>query len=64
MRNSYLILDEHLKFLNNTMGDKRPSSVSVLENAARALQESGFDVSTFKGRGGEWCNPNGKELEW
>ena len=59
----YLILDENLKFLNNQKGDKRPSSVTVLENVAQALHESGFDVSTFKDRGGEWCSP-GTELEW
>mmetsp|Transcript_12151 Transcript_12151/g.21361 ORF Transcript_12151/g.21361 Transcript_12151/m.21361 type:complete len:341 (-) Transcript_12151:118-1140(-) len=64
MRNSYLILDESLKFLNNQHGDKRPSSVTVLENVVQALRESGFDVSTFKDRGGEWCNPKGQELEW
>ena len=59
----YLILDEHLKFLNNQQGTKHPSSVTVLEDVARALRESGFDVSTFKDRGGAWCTPD-KKLEW
>ena len=46
------------------MGDKRPSTVTVLEDVTQALRESGFDALTFKDRGGEWRNPRGQELEW
>jgi len=61
MRNSYLILDEYLRFLDNTSGVKKPSSVNVLEDVRQALSESGFDSVMFKQRGGEWST---KKLEW
>ena len=61
MRNSYLILDEYMCFLNNTNGDKR-QTVSILTNDTKeALDDSGFDANTFKKRTGEWCTAN---LEW
>jgi len=61
MRNSYLILDEYMCFLNNTNGDKC-QTVSILDHDTKvALDESGFDANTFKKRGGEWCTT---EIEW
>ena len=59
----YLILDEELYFLNNTKGEKSRTSVTVLEDVKRALQESGFDDAVFKARGGEWCSDD-KKLKW
>ena len=60
MRNSYLILDEYMCFLNNTEGDKR-QTVNILDNTEEALTDSGFDSTRFKNRTGEWCTSN---LEW
>ncbi|KAL0207375.1 hypothetical protein P9112_012003 [Eukaryota sp. TZLM1-RC] len=52
MQNSYLILDEHMSFLNCEGGSKQPSK-SILEvGVAQALRESGFDQSSFVSRGG------------
>jgi len=62
MRNSYLILDEYLRFLNNTGGAKIPT-ISVLENVDAALANSGFDCESFKIRSGEWFAPESK-IEW
>ena len=61
MSRRYLILDEHLHFLDNSKGEKTPSQVTVLEDVRRALHESGFDSQMFKDRRGEWRT--GK-LEW
>lgn len=60
MRNSYLILDEQMRFLNNVEGQKRPT-VSILDNVQEALNDSGFDHKKFKKRTGEWCT---SELQW
>lgn len=56
MRNSYLILDEYMRFLNNQGGSKRPSNSILDVGVATALQESGFDQTAFERRGGryEW----------
>lgn len=54
MRNSYLLMDENLRFLDCRKGNKIPSSVTVLEDPARALEESGFQVEKFHARRGEW----------
>lgn len=53
MRNSYLILDEYMRFLNNTTGKKVPT-VSILDDIQTAFRNSGFDIKTFKDRTGEW----------
>ena len=60
MRNSYLILDEYLRFLDNTAGEKTPS-VSVLDDIEKAFAQSGFDSKRFQERDGEW---NTNTLEW
>ena len=59
MRNSYLILDERMRFLNNTTGAKIPS-ISILQDINKALKDSGFDLDEYKKRDGEWCNTNKK----
>jgi radical S-adenosyl methionine domain-containing protein 2 len=52
MQNSYLLLDERLRFLNCRHGDKRPSD-SILEvGVTQALRNSGFDADMFFKRGG------------
>ena len=56
MRNSYIILDEHMRFLNNT-GHKKTPSRSILEvGVEKAFQEAGFDQDSYIRRGGhyEW----------
>ena len=56
MRDSYLILDEHLCFLNCTGDDKRPS-VSIRDSSVEeALAQAGFNEQAFLDRSGryEW----------
>eukprot|EP01112_Ceratiomyxa_fruticulosa_P022931 TRINITY_DN8560_c0_g1_i1.p1 TRINITY_DN8560_c0_g1~~TRINITY_DN8560_c0_g1_i1.p1 ORF type:complete len:269 (-),score=46.19 TRINITY_DN8560_c0_g1_i1:38-844(-) len=52
MRNSYIILDEYMRFLNCTAMKKEPSQ-SILEvGVETALQQCGFDDAMFHKRGG------------
>lgn len=52
MRDSYLLLDEQLRFLDCRDGSKRPGS-SILEvGVEQALADSGFNVEAFVARGG------------
>ena len=54
MKNSYLLLDEEMRFLNCQNGGKAPSE-SILEvGVENALNESGFDRSAFEERGGRF----------
>ncbi|VEU35606.1 unnamed protein product [Pseudo-nitzschia multistriata] len=56
MQNSYLLLDEDLRFLDCSAGGKVPSA-SILEvGVETALRQAGFDADMFRQRGGvfEW----------
>ncbi|CAF0897993.1 unnamed protein product [Adineta ricciae] len=54
MRNSYLILDEKMRFLDCTKGRKDPS-LSILDVGVEvALDRSGFDENMFFKRGGQY----------
>lgn len=50
MKNSYLMLDEHLRFLNNGTGAPTESILDV--GATEALKNVSFDKENFVGRGG------------
>jgi len=72
MRNSYLILDEEMRFLNCSNNGKVPSR-SILEvGVFEALKCSGFDEKTFFSRNAiyDWNKPGGcsieidKNLDW
>jgi len=52
MKNSYLILDEYLRFLNCQNGFKVPSKSLLEVGVEKALEESGFDEEMFEKRGG------------
>lgn len=56
MVNSYLILDEKMRFLNCTKGRKDPSSSILDVGLLKALLEAGHDQHNFYRRGGsyEW----------
>lgn len=56
MRDSYLILDEYMRFLDCRDGGKRPSASLLDVGVDRALRDSGFDERAFRDRGGvyEW----------
>lgn len=54
MRNSYLILDEYMRFLDNTGGAKTPSPSLLDVGVANALDRSGFDEAMFFKRGGKY----------
>ncbi|XP_003962537.1 S-adenosylmethionine-dependent nucleotide dehydratase RSAD2 [Takifugu rubripes] len=65
MRNSYLILDEYMRFLDCREGRKDPSK-SILDVGVReAILFSGFDEKMFLRRGGKyvWSKADMK-LEW
>ncbi|XP_069681372.1 S-adenosylmethionine-dependent nucleotide dehydratase RSAD2-like [Periplaneta americana] len=65
MQNSYLILDEYMRFLNCQEGAKKPS-LSILDvGVADALNEAGFDENMFRKRGGiyKWSKAN-MNLDW
>ncbi|XP_049780032.1 radical S-adenosyl methionine domain-containing protein 2-like isoform X1 [Schistocerca cancellata] len=65
MQNSYLILDEYMRFLDCTRGDKKPSP-SILDIGVKdALNFSGFDEKMFKKRGGvyKWSKAS-MNLDW
>ncbi len=52
MQNSYLLLDEELRFLDCSGGGKVPSESILQVGVERALQQSGFDLQMFEKRGG------------
>ncbi|CAH1112729.1 unnamed protein product [Psylliodes chrysocephalus] len=65
MQNSYLILDEYMRFLDCTSGLKLPSKSILDIGVSNALQFSGFDEAMFKKRGGvyKWSKEANK-LKW
>jgi len=52
MKNSYLILDEEMRFLNCTLNGKQPSKSIFEVGVAKAIEQSGFDEEMFVHRGG------------
>ena len=54
MRNSYLILDERMRFLDCTQGRKDPSPSILDVGVEFALDRSGFDEAMFFERGGKY----------
>merc|ERR1712126_477090 len=65
MRNSYLILDEYMRFLDNTNGKKTPSESILDVGVQHALNFSGFDEKMFLVRGGRYnWSKKDQELEW
>ncbi|TDL19667.1 radical SAM enzyme [Rickenella mellea] len=67
MKDSYLNLDENMRFLNSQDGGKQPGR-SVLDVGVReALEDAGFDNEAFVERGGifDWSrNRAVEDLEW
>ncbi|XP_076084280.1 S-adenosylmethionine-dependent nucleotide dehydratase RSAD2-like [Mytilus galloprovincialis] len=65
MRNSYLILDEYMRFLDCTKGNKDPSKSILDVGVDNALLFSGFDEKMFFKRGGKyvWSKAD-LRLEW
>ncbi|XP_016662105.1 radical S-adenosyl methionine domain-containing protein 2-like [Acyrthosiphon pisum] len=68
MRDSYLILDEYMRFLNCRNGKKEPSASLLDVGVQHALRGSGFDEQAFLERGGvyRWSKQqmSEAELEW
>lgn len=54
MQNSYLILDEYMRFLDCTKGNKDPSRSILDVGVCNALKFSGFDEKMFLKRGGKY----------
>lgn len=54
MKDSYLILDEQMRFLNCQRGDKRPGRSILDVGVMCALAEAGFDNDAFQRRGGHY----------
>ncbi|XP_045475706.1 radical S-adenosyl methionine domain-containing protein 2-like [Harmonia axyridis] len=65
MQNSYLILDEYMRFLDCRNGSKVPSKSILDIGVENALKFSGFDEAMFKKRGGiyKWSK-EAHSLEW
>ncbi|XP_073905199.1 S-adenosylmethionine-dependent nucleotide dehydratase RSAD2 isoform X2 [Castor canadensis] len=65
MKNSYLILDEYMRFLNCTSGRKDPSKSILDVGVEEAIKFSGFDEKMFLKRGGKyvWSKADLK-LDW
>ena len=53
MRNSYLILDEYMRFLNCAGGGKEPT-VAILDDLPTALLQANFSRADFEARGGNY----------
>ena len=65
MRNSYLLLDEYMRFLDCSRGGKDPSP-SILDVGVKAAMDgSGFDEKLSFKRGGKykWSKMD-KVLDW
>ncbi len=52
MKDSYLLLDEKLRFLNCSGGKKEPSESIMDVGVEKALEQSGFNQEMFEKRGG------------
>ncbi|XP_048209417.1 radical S-adenosyl methionine domain-containing protein 2 [Perognathus longimembris pacificus] len=65
MKDSYLILDEYMRFLNCRHGRKDPSKSILDVGVEEAIQFSGFDEKMFLKRGGKyvWSKADLK-LDW
>ncbi|KAK9879884.1 hypothetical protein WA026_008384 [Henosepilachna vigintioctopunctata] len=65
MQNSYLILDEYMRFLDCRNGFKTPSKSILDIGVKNALKFSGFDEVMFKKRGGfyKWSK-EANRLDW
>ena len=65
MRNSYLILDEYMRFLDNTGGSKTPSLSLLDVGVEAAMDMAGFDQAMFLKRGGKYkWSKQAHSLEW
>ena len=65
MRNSYLILDEYMRFLDNTGGSKTPSLSLLDVGVEAAMDMAGFDQAMFLKRGGKYkWSKQAHTLEW
>ncbi|KAF8651912.1 hypothetical protein AX16_004557 [Volvariella volvacea WC 439] len=66
MENSYLLLDEHMRFLNCKGGKKVPGRSILDVGVQTALEDAGWETETFIDRGGvfEWQRVKAEDLEW
>ncbi|KZV93434.1 radical SAM enzyme [Exidia glandulosa HHB12029] len=66
MRDSYLLLDEQMRFLNSTGGSKKPGRSILDVGVHEALMDAGFDEQAFLRRGGvfEWGGRRKEDLAW
>ncbi|CAF2048815.1 unnamed protein product [Rotaria magnacalcarata] len=66
MRNSYLILDQNMRFLDCTKGRKDPSPSILDVGVEAALDRSGFDEDMFFERGGQyqWTRDTADVNDW
>ena len=54
MRDSYILLDEKMRFLDCSEGKKIPSDSILDVGVEKAFEKSGFDKQLFGKRGGEY----------
>lgn len=65
MQNSYLLLDEEMRFLDCSGGGKVPGESILKVGVPRALLQAGFDHGMFQQRGGvyDWKRERGHDEE-
>ncbi|XP_004644649.1 radical S-adenosyl methionine domain-containing protein 2 [Octodon degus] len=65
MKDSYLILDEYMRFLNCRNGRKDPSKSILDVGVEQAIKFSGFDEKMFLKRGGKYVwSKKAMKLDW
>ncbi|KAG8215684.1 hypothetical protein J3R82DRAFT_7558 [Butyriboletus roseoflavus] len=67
MKDSYLLIDEEMRFLDCRAGGKKPGRSIMEVGVQTALLDSGFDEKTFLSRGGifDWTRePESQPLDW
>lgn len=66
MENSYLLLDEEMRFLNCTGGKKIPGRSILTAGVQAALDDAGWETETFVARGGifDWERQRPEDLTW
>lgn len=64
MQNSYLLLDEEMRFLDCSNGGKIPSESILKVGVEKALSQAGFDFEKFQERGGiyDWSRERETDL--
>jgi len=66
MKDSYLNLDEHMRFLNCETGGKIPGRSLLNVGVQEAIKDAGWNEQAFRDRGGifEWSRKKEEDVSW